>query len=233
MNNITFLLPTKNHENSILKNFQKLDEFCKENIEFYEILIISNGSSNNSVQLIIDLKKHKFVRHIILDLPGKGRAVRHGLINSKYDNVVMYDSDFSYNINYVKKFFDVEGKPFSSFIYISRKISKQLIKNTPLLRLAAGRVYNFLIKVILKIDSSDTQAGFKYIDKSNFTNCTDFKSNDFDFDIELFLLAKKAGIKALPINIKDVIINEHSNVGIVNDSLGMFKNLFKIKKLYL
>jgi len=231
--NITLLLPTKDHEESILNNFAQLKKFCTENIKSFEILIISNGSSSHSLNLIEDIKHHSFVNHMILDKPGKGAAVKQGLINSEFKNIVIFDADFSYNIDNLKKFFDEKGHPKSSFMYVSRKLSRELFSNVSLLRLVAGRVYNFLVKKILKIDSNDTQAGFKFIDKSIFTNCANFTSDNFDFDIELFLLAKKIGIKPIPIFTKDVVVGKHSNIGVFKDSVEMLINLFKIRKMYL
>ena len=87
MKNITLLLPTKDHEESILNNFAQLKKFCTENIKSFEILIISNGSSSHSLNLIEDIKHHSFVNHMILDKPGKGAAVKQGLINSEFKNI--------------------------------------------------------------------------------------------------------------------------------------------------
>ena len=83
----------------------------------------------------------------------------------------------------------------------------------------------------MRINISDTQCGFKLIDKSKFKNCKQFFSNDFFYDVELFLLAKK-----LFINIQEVpveyIHNEKSSIKIFSDSFKMFLNLVSIKKKY-
>ena len=51
-------------------------------------------------------------------------------------------------------------------------------------------IFNYLIRKILSIDSKDTQAGFKFVNKNEFLNCTEFISSGFEYDIELFYLQK-------------------------------------------
>ena len=229
---VTIVLPTKDHEQIIYKNFESLNNFCKTYISNYEILIISNGSKKTNLELITKLSaKYKFI-HTKLEESGKGLAVRYGMLNSKYDNVLIYDSDFSYNIEEFLKFFDSKNIPLAPFVHLKRKISKNIIKNTPIIRIIAGITFNLLIRIILKINSKDTQAGFKFIQKSKFKNCTNFKSDDFLYDVELFLLARNNHVKAYPIDIDTLIKSEHSNVGILKDSLQMFLKLFKLRQRY-
>ena len=55
---------------------------------------------------------------------GKGNAVRWGLENAKFENVIIYDSDFSYDLQLIHEFF-VNGNPKSPFMYARRIINKK------------------------------------------------------------------------------------------------------------
>ena len=104
-----------------------------------------------------------------------------------FDNILIYDSDFSYSIDLLIKFYDTNKEPFAPFMYAQRELSKDVLNNTPVLRVIAGIFFNFLVRVLLKIESKDTQAGFKFVNKEKFVNVINFKSNDFSYDLELFL----------------------------------------------
>lgn len=230
--NITILLPSKDHEKVILDNFQKLSNFCLKHFENFEILIISNGSSKENIAFLDGFKKFDFVNHQILSTPGKGNAVKNGLIISKYPNILIFDSDFAYDISLALKFFDEDKKPIAPFMYIERLLTNEVRKNTSKIRLFAGSIFNYLIRKILSIDSKDTQAGFKFVNKDEFLNCTEFISSGFEYDIELFLLAKKNNIKTYSVDTSQLSKTDYSNVNIIPDSVRLFLKLFKLRQIY-
>ena len=53
---ISIILPTKNHEEAVVNNIDGLNNFLSNNFENFEILILSNGSMSQNVDL---LKKAK------------------------------------------------------------------------------------------------------------------------------------------------------------------------------
>lgn len=229
--NLTILLPSKNHEAHIVKNLEKLTSFCEKNIEKYEILVVSNGSRLEMIN-VLDKVNFSYFRQEILEESGKGLAVRHGIQKAMFDNILIYDSDFSYSIDLLIKFYDTNKEPFAPFMYVQRELSKDVLNNTPVLRVIAGILFNFLVRVLLKIESKDTQAGFKFVNKEKFVNVLNFKSNDFSYDLELFLLAKKLKLNTHFITVNTINKSSYSNVGIFSDSLNMFLKLFKFRKLY-
>jgi len=226
---ITIILPTKNHEIFILENLDYINSYLKKNFTKYQIIVISNGSTKDNVNLLKNYKKINF-EHLVYEQSGKGFAVREGLKKSSYKYALICDSDFSVDIKYIEKFFK-NGNPLSGFVIGSRKLDSSIVKKTPLIRLLSGGIFTFLTRNFMRINISDTQCGFKLIDKSKFKNCKQFFSNDFFYDVELFLLAKK-----LFINIQEVpveyIHNEKSSIKIFSDSFKMFLNLVSIKKKY-
>ena len=226
---ITIILPTKNHEIFILENLDYINSYLKKYFTKYQIIVISNGSTKDNVNLLKNYKKINF-EHLVYEQSGKGFAVREGLKKSSYKYALICDSDFSVDIKYIEKFFK-NGNPLSGFVIGSRKLDSSIVKKTPLIRLLSGSIFTFLTRNYMRINISDTQCGFKLIDKSKFKNCKQFFSNDFFYDVELFLLAKK-----LFINIQEVpveyIHNEKSSIKIFSDSFKMFLNLVSIKKKY-
>lgn len=223
---ISLILPTKNHEKIIIDNIDSVINYLKNNFSNVEILIISNDSTKENIDLI---KKYDSCRitHLVYSKSGKGFAVREGIKNSSFKNIVICDADFSVSVENLGNFFS-EGKPISGFVVGSRKLTNSQTISTPIIRKISGGIFTFLTKYYLKVKITDTQCGFKLIDKSIFINCDKYFSDDFYFDVELFLLAKKDLVEVTEVPVK-YVHNNKSSVNIFSDSLRMFFKLINYK----
>ena len=229
----SILLPTKNHEKIIKRNISFLRSFMEEHFQNYEILIISNNSSLENAKILEEsFFQDPNIRIKFLDEKGKGSAVRWGLNNSKYKNVILYDSDFSYSFDLFHHFFE-KDLPISPFIYAKRKLNREIILKTPVLRLFAGYIFNLIVRGYLEISAKDTQAGLKFINLEEFKNASKFENNEYLYDVELFLLAKKSNIEPLSIDVLEISNSNNSNINLISDSIKMLKNLREIKYQYL
>ena len=229
----SILLPTKNHEKIIKRNISFLRSFMAENFQNYEILIISNNSSFENAKILEEsFFQDPNIRIKFLDEKGKGSAVRWGLNNSKYKNVILYDSDFSYSFDLFHHFFE-KDLPISPFIYAKRKLNREIILKTPVLRLVAGYIFNLIVRGYLQISAKDTQAGLKFINLEEFKNASKFENNEYLYDVELFLLAKQSNIEPLSIDVLEISNSNNSNINLISDSIKMLKNLREIKYQYL
>ena len=229
----SILLPTKNHEKIIKRNISFLRSFMAEHFQNYEILIISNNSSFENAKILEEsFFQDPNIRIKFLDEKGKGSAVRWGLNNSKYKNVILYDSDFSYSFDLFHHFFE-KDLPISPFIYAKRKLNREIILKTPVLRLVAGYIFNLIVRGYLQISAKDTQAGLKFINLEEFKNASKFENNEYLYDVELFLLAKKSNIEPLSIDVLEISNSNNSNINLISDSIKMLKNLREIKYQYL
>lgn len=229
----SILLPTKNHEKIIKRNISFLRSFMGEHFQNYEILIISNNSSLENAKILEEsFFQDPNIRIKFLDEKGKGSAVRWGLNNSKYKNVILYDSDFSYSFDLFHHFFE-KDLPISPFIYAKRQLNREIILKTPVLRLVAGYIFNLIVRGYLQISAKDTQAGLKFINLEEFKNASKFENNEYLYDVELFLLAKKSNIEPLSIDVLEISNSNNSNINLISDSIKMLKNLREIKYQYL
>ena len=230
---ITVVLPSKNHEKSISINLEGLYSFMEKHFINFQILIISNGSSKkNTAILTSKIFKDKKIDIVTFESKGKGHAIKYGLKNSKYDQVLLFDSDFSYDVELISEVYE-NNIPIAPFVFARRVVNKNLFSTLSLIRYIAGVIFNFSVRKFLKIDSKDTQAGFKFINKLQFKECSEFISNDYLYDVELFLLSKKYNIESKSVNVYSLNAPLGSNINIIRDSLIMLKNLYKIKKHYL
>ena len=84
----SIIIPIYN-EVSTLKRL--LDELKKYISDKHEIIIVDDGSTDNSLEL---LKETNFIKLISLNENlGKGKAIRVGLQNSMFSKIIIYDGD--------------------------------------------------------------------------------------------------------------------------------------------
>ncbi len=73
----------------------------------YEVIIINNGSTDNSREIIDKYaKKYKFVRQIITDGLSVGFARKRGIEEAKGQYICFLDSDDMYKLSFVKKMYE-------------------------------------------------------------------------------------------------------------------------------
>ena len=115
---LTLVLPTKDHERHILGNIKNIDSFLKNNFKKYEIVVISNGSLKDNINLLKQ-NNNIFINHLYFEQSGKGIAVREGIKTSSHKYVLICDADLSVDSKYVKKFFE-NGVHLANFVVGSR-----------------------------------------------------------------------------------------------------------------
>lgn len=116
LSNLTVIVPTKNDHYRIEENLQKLLDYLKFNIQNFEILIVSNGSSSLSTDyidnLILGLEN---IKHLKINRSGKGLAIKTGLVKSSFSNILYCDADLSVDISEFTNFIN-EGSLLTGFV---------------------------------------------------------------------------------------------------------------------
>ena len=230
LNNLSVVIPTKDDHLRIKENLDSIIQFLNENIKHFEIIIVSNGSTTDSINSINkQIYNFDSISHKIIQTAGKGLAIRTGIKHSKFSNVLFTDADSSVDIKEFKKFVSA-GKLKSGFVIGNRKNKKSENINSPIIRNLSGTLYLKLINFVFKVEIEDTQCGFKALDKNIFSNCVEFQTDGFSFDIELIMLAIKSNIEVIEIPVK-YVHNKESKVNILSDTFKMLKDLYKINKI--
>ena len=209
--NLTVIIPTFNSSKYIVKNLNKIFFLLKKNFKKFNIVVVDDGSTDNSVLTInqnIDFisfltnKRNK----------GKGYCIKKALKNyrnSKY--YVFIDDDLPYLnsfINLCKKL--LLGK---SDMIIANRIKKITYGNLNIeLRKIYSSFINFIIFKYFSIPYKDTQAGLKGF---NFFFPKKFKkiiTNRFLFDLEFFLICIENKGKIDLINVSSKAKNYNNNL---------------------
>ena len=107
MKKYSIIVPIFNEEKNIKKFFLKFEKF-KDNFlsENFELVIVNDGSTDHSKNIILEWSErnmklnHKIIHNQINS--GYGNALKKGILNSKFENIIIIDCDQTY------KFSDVE-----------------------------------------------------------------------------------------------------------------------------
>lgn len=202
---LSVVIPAYKEKERIGSNLLEIERFLSDKNFEYEIIIIVDGSPDNTAEVAANYAKQvKNLRVISNEVNhGKGYVVRQGLLESKGKYVVFLDADGSTSITHVEKFLP-ELEAGADVIVGSRKIEGAFVQiHQPKYREFMGEGGNWLIRIVLGLWSfPDTQCGFKMLTgKAAHEVAQRMVVDRFGFDFELIILAKALGfkIKQMPV----------------------------------
>jgi dolichyl-phosphate beta-glucosyltransferase len=167
----------------------------------WELIVVSDGSTDATAQIISEIAESDD-RVRLIDAPhrGKGAAVRRGMDEASGAWRFLCDADLSMPAENLGRFFSgstqnaVDGQPEFDVSIGSREASGARRFDEPRIRHIKGRLFNYAVKVLALRGIEDTQCGFKLFSAESATKLFPHQSLDgWAFDVELLVMAKKAG----------------------------------------
>lgn len=221
---ISVLIPLYNKEQLIQDTIKQVSTLL-ENCD-YEILVIENGSTDNSKAKLLEIiSENKNINIEMLESnKGLGNALKKGIRNARKDFVIAVPADFTTGTAEINYF--LENEKFS-YVIGSRSISN--IKSPGILRKLLSFTLRVLNKLLLNIKVKDTQFSFiieTKIAKDLEKSC---QSSGFYITAELiyFALKNKIEIIEIPVQIKENKKNQ-TTINFLSDSFDVFFDIIKI-----
>lgn len=135
MVDISIIIPVFNEEKTVIELLKKVNK-QKSGDYFLEIIVINDGSSDDSKKLLTN-NKDLYSKFINLEKNlGKGGAVIEGLKVARGDFILFQDADLEYNPEDYKKIFRVIDEFNAEVVIGSRNLSPEYT-----------RVYNYFHKL--------------------------------------------------------------------------------------
>lgn len=231
---ISVVIPCYREAEVIESTLCSIYAYLKEHFERFEIIVVTDGSPDDTRKNIERLGAVQPEIPLIL-IPfgknqGKGAAVKAGVLASHYDPVLFIDADLTISIDELEEF--VPALETADIAIASRLISGSgFEESVPWYRVVMARGFHLLQILFLgNFEFSDTQCGFKLFRRETalelFRQAT---IRRFAFDAEILFLAAKAGKKVaiLPVTVRKDPRN--TNVDVLRDPVNMLFALLKIR----
>lgn len=240
MNNIklSIVIPAYNEAENLKKGaLDTVGNYIKKNLKIsYEVIIVDDGSSDNSAELIKKyISKNKNFTLLQNNHGGKAIAVMTGMLKSSGGIVLFTDMDQATPISQIEKFLPKFDNGFD--IVIGLRHGRQ---GAPFIRKLAAWGFSTLRSVILGLPFKDTQCGFKAFSKQavdkilpkikNEWGVVHFKGGAVNagFDVELLYLAKKYGFKIAEVGVEWKYVDTE-RVQVVKDAVAAIYDMFRIR----
>ena len=164
---IIIIIPAHNEESSIANVIKKIKEnYITQNKNYWvEIIVIDDGSSDNTAKVAKEAGANKIISHI--KNRGLGAATRIGLQRASEmgaDVAVKIDADFQHDPNDIDKLVQPILEDKADCVFGSR-FSGGLKYTMPLYRAAGNRFFSFLVSKLTGLKITDAQTGLMAFSK--------------------------------------------------------------------
>lgn len=226
---LSIIFPAHNEEQRISHALDEAINFIKSSPYSIEIIVVENGSSDKTLQIALDYAKVNPEVLVIHEInSGKGLAVKSGMLAAHGKFRFICDVDLAMPITEIIRFIPPQLNGIDIAIG-SREANGAIRYNEPKYRHILGRVFNFIVRIILLPSLQDTQCGFKCFTSEAAKNLfTNLVTMGWAFDIEILVKAQYLGYKIAEIGIPWYFI-PGSKIHIFRDSFRMIIDLLKIK----
>jgi glycosyltransferase involved in cell wall biosynthesis len=158
---VSVVLPARNEEQLIKECLTDIGKFLSSKKYGYEILVVINGSSDATLDIVKKIcLKNKNIK-IVSSKPGYGQALKKGMQVAKGEYIVIFNVDF-----YDLKMIDlVDIDLYGRDLVMGSKMAHWSEDKRDLQRRVFSYCYNLLLKVMFGFKGSDTH-GIKVMKKS-------------------------------------------------------------------
>jgi glycosyltransferase involved in cell wall biosynthesis len=226
---LSLVIPCYNESKRINNLLNALKSFDRQWENPLEIIIVDDGSSDDSVKKIQNSFEGIFSGNTSFDLlqlnqnQGKGAALKAGVEKSTGDMVLTIDADMAVDPSVLSKWLKIlPGNTFqeNEILIGSREHENSNVKGQPIRRIA-GLIFNFIIQLFTNLNLADTQCGFKLYPKNIAKKLfAQLKTKGWAHDIEILNQAKFEQVTILPMPVKWTH-QDDSKISLFSDSIKM------------
>ena len=185
--NLSIIIPVFNEERYLKKLFLDLKQYFNQ--EDIEVIVVNDGSSDDSFEILENFKKtsYKF-KYILLNLDnnfGKGYAVNQGAKKSVGKYILLQDADLELDLKDSKEIYETISKDKSiDCIFGSRYLSGKLKKHNYFINEFIGKLNTFIFNIFFGQSLSDIHCGLKIFHRNVYEKIN-LTVNDFGLEIDI------------------------------------------------
>ncbi len=226
---LSVIIPAHNEELRLPATLDRVLGYLSTRDDVWDVWVVDSGSTDQTAAIARAYSERHPQLHLISESrPGKGLAVRRGMLAAPGDYRFICDADLSMPIEQVDRFLPPNLDNVDVAIG-SREVEGAVRYNEPVHRHMIGRVFNNLVRVLAVPGIQDTQCGFKCLSAAATEDLfRRLQLEGWTFDVELLYLAQRRGYRIAEVPI-DWTHFPGSRVRVLRDSVTMFLDLFRIR----
>jgi dolichyl-phosphate beta-glucosyltransferase len=228
---ISVVIPAYNESRRISPTLEKIYAYLKGHSWQFEIIVIDDASTDDTKTVLQQIQDRlPLIQYLSSPPPnkGKGHAVRQGVAASRGEIVLISDADLSTPVEDIEKLLVHLDQGYDVVIGSRGLKDSDVRVRQPFFRIAMGKTFNKLVRLMVLEDFRDTQCGFKLFRgacaREIFRQST---IRRFAFDVEILSLAKKRGCKIREVPIT-WLNSPESKVDPIRDSFQMLTDIFRL-----
>ncbi len=224
---LSVIIPVYNERENIANFLTEVIEYCK-NFSFpYEIIVVNDGSSDGTAEILSDFKdEHIKIIHHKHNI-GNGGAVKTGIRNARGDYVIMIDGDGQHYPEDIGRILEKLEEGYHLVVGARDKKSQ-----ASFFRALGNAVYNKLASYVADFEIKDLTSGLRGAKRRVILKFLYMFPNGFSYPSTSTLAFLKAGYSLTYIPIKTRKRKGKSKIKLLKDGLKFFNIIAKITTLF-
>jgi glycosyltransferase involved in cell wall biosynthesis len=225
------VIPVLNEAHVLERSVERVRQYLSRSFPYgWRIVIVDNGSTDGTAAAARRLsERYGDTVFYSIEQRGRGRALRYAWLNSRADAVCYMDVDLSTELAFLNVLAGAVLEEGYDIATGSRLLPQSRIRRS-MAREFISRVYNALVRLVLRTGFSDAQCGFKALSRSAVEKIVpQVQDQSWFFDTELLTLAEKSGLR-----IKDIpvvwIEDDDSRVKILRTAWDDLKGIWRLRR---
>lgn len=197
--NLSIVVPAYNEEDSIGGILDKIKEVLDNKKIKYELIVVDDGSTDKTLEIIKGKKDIKVVHHI--NNRGYGATLKSGIEYTTNDLIAIIDSDGTYPVSDIPKLWELIKTDESEFdMVVGARIGEEV--HIPFFRRPAKWFLKWLANYLTGCRISDLNSGLRIFKKGLFERFVGILPDGFSFTTTITIAALANGfqVKFVPIN---------------------------------
>ncbi len=159
----SIVIPLFNEDQNITPLLDEINK-CLSNSKNYEIILINDASTDNTLETIKKIKKDNIKTFTNLINKGQSYSIHHGILKSSYNTIVTIDGDGQNNPKDILKLLDYYQ--LNSHIELVGGI--RVKRQDSQIKIISSKIANYFRSKILNDDCKDTGCSLKVFNKKVF-----------------------------------------------------------------
>ena len=183
---LSVIVPAYNEEKTIIN---VLESILRNVPDVYEIIIVDDGSTDHTCQLVEDFTSKwnkggiiKLIKHETNQR--KTAAVKTGIQNSKGSIVIVQDADLEYNPEDIPNVIHPIKAGQADVVYGSRFLVRKASRVLYFRHYLANHIITFISDLVTDVNLTDVETGYKAF-RGDLIRKLNLTSSGFGFEIEI------------------------------------------------